>query len=842
MTEDDRTGYSSVAEADLDAALAAPPRRAKRGGFFRRRPRRRRIRWLRVVLIGIPLLALALFSFVFGAVLGFVPRLSGLQHEIQVKFSNRGNGANSIVYSQDGHQLGILTAHNEFFLPPNDIPPIMAHAIVAIEDRRFYSEPGIDIRGIARAFVADVFGGATQGASTITEQFVKNALGAQYDRSILEKFKEAALAFQLSHRWRKPQILADYLDTAYFGSGAWGVEAAARAYFGSDPTSPLFGCGQTPVAKDPASLCVTNLTPDEAALLAALVNAPTIFNGLQNSNLARDRRDLVLRAMYQQGYLTQPELTQALQASLPTPQMVQSPGQADSDHSAGYFVSWVANTLTQHLGFGPGSRGRDVYTGGYHITTTLNWQLQQAAQAIVNHTLPPGSGGPAAALVALDNATGQVRAMVGGYDYNKNGFNLATQALRQPGSAWKVFDLAAALEHGYTPNTPVLSDPYVYRDPNPAFGVFSVSNDESGYFGADIPLWEALAVSDNTAFARVGLDRRVGTRLIAYYAKNMGITTTISINPSMVIGGLAIGVTPLDMAHAYETIANYGQLTTGSLVSITCAGDSPEENPKAYRWEETPPPAYSCPGPVGITRITRSDFSEVNQTRTQPVPEFSYATDQTEVAMMHKVLTVGTAQSAQIPGLSAWGKTGTTSNYVDAWFCGSTPRSGKAPSQTICVWVGYPKGAKSMAHDYGGKPVYGGTYPALIWKAYVEAMLHYYDTGSTGIGSSTAIATPTYSPPAPGSGGTATTLTTGATGTGTAQTGTTTPSGTTTTPPATGSTAGTTPPSTSATGAGGSTQTPPTPTTPTNTTPTTTTPPSTGGGGGVVAPGSGAGP
>jgi penicillin-binding protein 1A len=838
MTEDDRTGHSSIAEADGVASLPATPgpvpRRTRR--LFRRRPRRRKIRWLRVFLIGVPLAFLALFSFVFGAVLAFVPKVSGLQHEIQVKFSNRGNGGNSVVYASDGKtQLGILTAHNEFFLPPKDIPPIMAHAIVAIEDKRFYTEPGIDIRGIARAFVADVFGGGTQGASTITEQFVKNALGQQYHRSVLEKFYEAAIAFQLAHRWSKPQILADYLNTAYFGSGAYGVEAAARAYFGNDPQSNLYRCGQTPNSKDPKSLCVTNLTPDEAALLAALVNAPTKFNGLENSGLAQDRRNLVLRAMAAQGYLNAPELTAALQATVPPAGSVLPPNQEDSNKSAGYFVSWVADTLTKHLGFGTKAKGKDVYTGGYKIVTTLNSQLQDAAQAIVNHTLPPGSGGPAAAVVAIDNTTGEVRAMVGGYNFNKNAFNLATQGERQPGSAWKVFDLAAALDHGFTRDTGVLSDPWTYRDPaEPAFGAFSIRNDEGGYYGAKIPLWDALAVSDNTVFAHVGLSPSVGTRLIAAYAHNLGITTTISINPSMVIGGLAIGVTPLDMAHAYETIANYGRLTSGTLVSDSCAGDAPDGNPKLYQWEDIQPAPGTCPGPVGIQSILRGNQAVLTN-HTNYRQALDYGTDQTEVSMMHGVLTIGTAQSAQIPGLSAWGKTGTTSNYADAWFVGSTPKDGKAPGQTIAVWVGYPNGSKSMAKDYGGKPVYGGTYPALIWKAYVEAMLRYYNSGSTGITNSTPATTPTYTPPSVSTA----TPTVGSTAPATQSTGVTGAPATGTTTPATGATTATQGPASTVTGGGGSTSTTPTPP---STTPTTSTPPSTSTGGGVVAPGSGTGP
>ena len=206
----------------------------------------------------------------------------------------------------------------------------MAHAIVAIEDKRFYSEPGIDYRGIIRAFVADVFhtGSGIQGASTITEQFVKNALNDQKNRTIFNKLREAALAFQLSHLWSKDKILSEYLDTAYFGSGAYGVEAAARAYFGNDPSSNLFQCGRVPNTDDPASLCVTNLSADQAALLAAAVDAPSEFNFLNNANAARDRRNLVLRDMAEQHYLTPTEAAGSpRQTSLPPPEDVASPSE-----------------------------------------------------------------------------------------------------------------------------------------------------------------------------------------------------------------------------------------------------------------------------------------------------------------------------------------------------------------------------------------------------------------------------------------------------------------------------------------------------------------------------------
>ena len=250
MTEDDRTGYFSAATAERVGSLLSPARapRRKRGRrrLFARRRGRRRIRWLRLLAILVPLAFLALISMVFGMVLAFEPQLGPLTTKLDDAYST---GLNSqILAAPPGHHvIGILTDHNQYFLPgnPNRIPLIMQNAIVSIEDKRFWTESGVDFRGIARALVNDIFLGSSgiQGGSTITEQFIKNALseGAPTDRTIFEKLREMALAFQLSHQWTKQKILTEYLNTAYFGNGAHGIEAAARAYFGSDPNSNLYG-------------------------------------------------------------------------------------------------------------------------------------------------------------------------------------------------------------------------------------------------------------------------------------------------------------------------------------------------------------------------------------------------------------------------------------------------------------------------------------------------------------------------------------------------------------------------------------------------------------------------
>ncbi len=854
MTEDDRTGYSSAATADRMASVLSPvgPLPRRRRGLFRRRRRNRRIRWLRLLAILVPLCFLALISFVFGVVLAFEPQLGPLTKELRATYST-GRNSDILAAGPGYKQIGILTDHNQFFLTSKVIPLVMDNAIVAIEDKRFWTESGVDFRGIARAFMADVFGSAsgTQGASTITEQFIKNALGQEGHRTIFEKLKEAALAFQLSHLWPKAKILAEYLNTAYFGNGAHGIEAAARAYFGNDPTSNLYNCGRVPVLSDPASLCVTYLNADEAALLAGLVDAPTtlgedLFNDVKP---VYQRRNLVLYDMYEQGYLTQTEYQADLAVSLPPAIFIQSPSEEDVDPSAGYFVNWIQNQLTLDTGQ-PLYLGQSVYSAGYTIHTTLDWKLQEDAQKVVDQILPQGQGGPAAALVAIDNATGEVKAMVGGYNFTDNAFNLATQAERQPGSAFKVFDLAVALKDGKTANSEFYSAPWTWTKQAVPFGDFAVHNDEGGYEYANIPLYEALELSDNTVFSHVGLQVD-GESNIATLAHQFGISTTISVNPSMVIGGLQIGVTPLDMAHAYETIANYGKLTYGTLSSDVCAGGSMPQ------WLGKPPAADSCPGPVGVKLITQNGkviTGGRNETVTEQV--FPYQDDQAEIDMMKDVLNpIGTGHAAAIPGVTAWGKTGTTSSYADAWFVGSTAPTGSAPGMTVAVWVGYPNSDKSMSKAFGGKPVYGGTYPALIWRAYVLQAIQQYKSeaadlaaehahrtapkSTTGASGAVTSATgPTSATSATGAG----TTSTSATGATTPATGTVTSSGGSSAPATTGPAAGSTTPTGGATTpTGGSTTSTGGATTPTTgaSTPVGGSPPTTTTGGGVAAPGGG---
>jgi penicillin-binding protein 1A len=636
---------------------------------------RSRLKKLRFFLIFLALLLLGLVSFAFGMFMAVASDLPGLEDQQQYN-----NARNSVLLDDRGREIGVLSKQNQILVTPNQIPPIVKDAVISIEDKRFMTNSGVDLRSTARAFVDDLLHqGAVQGASTIEQQFVKNALQEQAHRTIFEKLREAALAFHLAHKWSKEKIITEYLNTIYFGNGAYGIEAAARTYFGQDVNH--LGCG-TPKHQ----LCVEELKPWEAALLAGIIQSPTGYNPVTDPAAARARRDVVLQQMLQQGYIQRPVYEESVAQALPAAKDIAAPNQPLIDGiDTGYFDSWVGQQVIDryHAGL--------AYDGGLRIKTTLDLELQRAAEQAIDGYLP-GPEGPGAALVAIENSTGKVRAMVGGREYNQSPFNLATEGERQPGSSFKAFDLAAALEDGISPASVWTSKPKVFRVPHSG-EVFVVHNDENAYTGENT-LTNATAYSDNSIYAEVGL--KVGTHRIANLAHRMGITTPISTNPAMTIGGLHVGVTPLDMAHAYETIAHGGERVSGSL------GE---------------------PGmPVGIEEVSAAKrtlpdgrHSEVDLTHLHRVLPPAIASTETEV--LETVLEYGTAKGASL-GQFAAGKTGTTSNYGDAWFVGWDSK------YTVAVWVGFPNSLVPMTTEYDGGPVLGGTFPALIWHNFMVAAMH----------------------------------------------------------------------------------------------------------------------
>ncbi|HEY2216458.1 MAG TPA: transglycosylase domain-containing protein, partial [Solirubrobacteraceae bacterium] len=635
-----------------------------------------RLKRLRFVAILLAVLVLGFVSFIFGIFISVASDLPSL-----TKFSQLKDAKSSILLDDLGHPLGVVSQQNRVIVTPGQIPQIVKEAVVSIEDKRFESNSGVDVRGIGRAFVQDTLHkGSIQGASTIEQQFIKNALQAQSHRTILEKLREAALAFQLSHKWSKEKILTAYLNTIYFGNGAYGIESAAQTYFGKDVNH--LGCGMPS-----HELCVQQLQPWEAAMLAGIIQSPTAYDPAQHPVAARTRRNIVLRQMLDQGYLTKTVYEQSISQALPAAKDIQLPTEQTIEGiDAGYFTSWVQQQVIERYG------APRAFDGGLKIKTTLDIELQHAAEHAVNTYLESPEG-PTASLVAIENSTGEVRAMVGGRDYSTTPFNLATNGQRQPGSSFKAFDLAAALEDGISPESEWTSKQKEFIVPGThGQEKFVVHNDEGNYTGTNT-LTGATAFSDNSIYAEVGL--KVGTKRIAKLAHRMGITTPLSTNPAMTIGGLTVGVTPIDMAHAYETIAHEGRRVSGTLA----------ENGQPVAIQEVD---------AGSHQLPDGNHRDVNHVRTKAVLPPSIAS--TETSVLETVLQYGTGKAASI-GQFAAGKTGTTSNYGDAWFVGWDSK------YTVAVWVGYPDKLIPMTTAFNGSPVLGGTFPALIWHDFMTQAL-----------------------------------------------------------------------------------------------------------------------
>jgi len=634
-------------------------------------PRRRpRLKKLRLLVILVPLGLLAAVSTVFGMMMAVASDLPGLENEPAYKTA--ADTRNSTLVDVNDRLIGRLVSdQNRVFVEYDDISPYMRSAIVSIEDQRYATNNGVDLRGIARAFEQDVVQKrSAQGGSTITQQFVKNALEAQSRRTVFEKLREAALAYHLTRRWGKKKILQEYLNSIYFGNGAYGIEAAAQTYFGQEPDH--VGCGRT--ARRP---CAKELKPHEAAFLAGVVASPSGFDPVAHPRASTARRNIVLKKMLDQGYVTRREYAAGIGEALPG--KPRAP-RLDAKYGSEYFVSWVRQQLVDRYG------AQRAFEGGLKVRTTLDLPLQFAAEQSVKRYLA-NPAGPTAALVAIDNDSGEVRAMVSGTrKFQDAPFNLATQGRRQPGSAFKPFILAQALREGIGPGK-------VYPSRKRTFCVtrtrkggcteqFEVNNFADSYTGQRT-LANALTYSDNSVYAAAGIE--VGTKKVARLARRMGIRTPVSSNLAMTLGGLKQGVTPLDMAHAFETFRAGGRRITGTLAA-------PDD------------------GPVGISRVLDREGDPIKNgvNKTRRIPVLSQVNAQTETQVMSTVVSEGTGKRAAL-GQFAAGKTGTTENSGDAWFVGFTDRL------TVAVWVGYADKLKPMETEFQGGPVEGGTFPALIW-------------------------------------------------------------------------------------------------------------------------------
>jgi penicillin-binding protein 1A len=651
-----------------------PPRRSGR-------PRLKRLR-LAFVVMGLGVLAIV--SWFFGVMMSVAQDLPALENRQQYK-----NAQNSVVVDRNGKQLATLTSNDRRILVPSeDISQTVKQAVVAIEDERFYEHRGVDFQGIARAVVQDVLQQNTvQGGSTITQQFVKNALRTQDSRTVFQKLRESALAYHLERRWSKDKILTEYLNSIYFGEGAYGIEAAAQTYFQWNHP----GCGGE------ENRCASQLLPEEAALLAGMISSPSAYSPREFPETATERRNLVLEKMVEQGVLAPEQYTDIVGDGskssgipIPTPDQIHAP----DEHSASpYFTTWLRQQVVDRYGAG------EAFGGGLQITSTIDLSFQQAVEEIAFSKLAGIE--PTASIAVLDNHTGGVLAMVGGNDYDKEPFNLATNGHRQPGSAFKPFILARALEEGHSPTEVFTSQPkeFSFDPPGPVKSeIFEVKNYEDSYLGS-ASLATATQYSDNSVFAELGLN--VGTEDVAATAEKMGIQTDVSTNPAMLLGGLEEGVSPLEMAYAFSTLGRSGQRIGGTMDSV---------------------PGKEL-GPTAISKVTlRDDETRLVEDKTGSSGENDVQTEQvidpaaadTSVDLLENVVSGGTGESAAT-GDFAWGKTGTTDDNGDAWFCGGTE------DITACVWVGYADSYTPMKTEFAGGPVDGGTYPALIWHDIVTA-------------------------------------------------------------------------------------------------------------------------
>jgi penicillin-binding protein 1A len=628
------------------------------------RPRRPKIKKLRLALILAGLSLLALVSTVFGMMMAVSQDLPAIEDFQQYRTSQ-----NSELFDTTGKKLGMLTGNkNRILVSSDEISQNMKQAVVAVEDRRFYQHNGVDFQGIGRAFLSDIFRGSRQGASTITEQFVKNALEAQSSRTVFEKLREAALAYHLEKKWTKDKILTTYLNTVYFGEGAYGIEAAARTYFGAFHP----GCGD-----DGQPKCASLLLPEEAAMLAGIIASPSAYDPRLHPEAAQQRRNFVLERMYQQGLLASADFHDAQAKALPAPSQIEPPREQSLSP---YFTSWLRQQIVDRYGAGR------AFAGGLRIRTTLDLAVQQEAEAAIQRHL--AGIAPTGSAVVIDNRTGAVRALVGGFDFQHRPFNLATNGHRQPGSTFKPFTLITALEKGRSPNEVFTSQPKTFKVPHSPHEHFVVHNYNDAYAGSRT-LTAATTYSDNSVYAELGL--QLGTKAIARTAKLMGIETKVSTNPAMILGALKEGVTPLEMAYAYTTIAHNGQRVSGSL-----AADGYDRGPVAI--EDVKDNHDNVLKVNGHPQVNKPSFTQV-------IPP---SVDHTAISVLGTVIASGTGRRAGI-GDFAWGKTGTTENNGDAWFCGANK------DITACVWVGHADSTQPMETEFGGQPVDGGTFPAEIW-------------------------------------------------------------------------------------------------------------------------------
>jgi penicillin-binding protein 1A len=555
-------------------------------------------------------------------------------------------GGNTVVYAADGSKLGLIPSPVARSLVSIDkVPKSLQLATVAIEDQRFYQHGGVDYQGILRAALKDLEAGEpAEGGSTITQQLVRNLCIENPQRNLERKIVEAQLAIEYSERHTRREILGSYLNIASYGtiegSTAVGVGAASQIYF----SRPVWKLGLP-----------------EAALLAGLPQAPSEYNPLLNPAVAKARRNQVLRQMEKLGYVSKGRAKRAIASGLRV-------DLSDSwfRHRQPYFFDYVENKLIEKYGV------NTVRRGGLEVHTTIDPELQRVGLEAMRSTLPYSTD-PSSAFVSIDPRNGQIRAMVSSSRYGASQFNLAAQGHRQPGSTFKTFVLTTAIKQGIDPyRTYYTSKPLDLWLPK--WGHWTVHTADEGYLGT-VNLQQATVASDNTVFAQLDLD--VGPAAVAATAHAMGITSPLDGIPAEGIGGLRIGVSPLEMADAYATLASGG----------------------IHR------------DPVAITRVVFPSGHVDRPEPPHPQRVLSRPVAWQVTRLLHDNITEGTGTAAYTGCPGQAGKTGTTDEYTDAWF------AGYQPNLATVVWVGYPESNEISMSSVHGIIVFGGTFPAEIWNS-----------------------------------------------------------------------------------------------------------------------------
>jgi penicillin-binding protein 1A len=555
-------------------------------------------------------------------------------------------GATSVVYAANGSRLGFIQ-NDELRTPvtTEHMPQYLRQATVAIEDQRFYKHKGVDYEGVVRAAIDNIRKGKTvQGGSTITMQLVRN-LYISKERTFKRKVREAKLAEQLENKHSKTWILTNYLNNVPYGTvggqTAIGAQAASRTFFNK------------PVDK---------LTLPEAAMLAGLPQAPSLYNPFRDPRAALARRNDVLSRMAKQGMITTVQAQEAQRSPLRV-----KPNSYYTAKRESYFFDYVKEQLIERYGLST------VRKGGLKIYTTIDLKKQkQAREAMAGNLYEDGD--PSSAIVSIDPRTGFIRAMASTGTYKKNQFNYAAQGRRQAGSTFKVMVLMTALRQGINPETTTyVSHPLDLNDPT--YGHWVVNTYSHSYGGA-MNLVQATLQSDNTVYAQLDLD--VGPENVKKTAQDMGITTHLDGYPAEGLGGLKLGVSPLEMAVAYATVASGGV---------------------RHR-------------PLAVKRVVFPDGRSEDLGRPKGKRVFTQGVAYEAIRILEQNMQSGTATGASI-GCPAAAKTGTVDDFTDAWLMGFTPHLSTA------VWVGYPNSKVPMRSVHGIE-VAGGTIPADIWHDYMS--------------------------------------------------------------------------------------------------------------------------